>query len=332
MVDFKWIQTSLSLILMFQHSEADRKHLVSRGETTLICENLIQNQQRCINTVWWFSNDSRSTVELVRLGQIRSHKPGRLSLSENCSLTIKNLTGEDAGLYTCRQFDSLNRQTGEDAALDLSVVTIKEQKNGDKVTLSCSVFTHGPCSLTVKWFNDEEELEGSREHQCGAAVELDISGPTFTSSLNFLKCEVEERQPGSVHLFPFRPPSPEEPASTTDPATSPGGTTATASALDLKWLFFIIPAVLVVLVIVFLAVFRSKRRKGGETFRKENMDQPDQDICYTSISFSQKSQTGAQISAREDDENVTYSAVKNSPSSNSDNPNQLYTTATYSNV
>lgn len=70
-----------------------------------------------------FGNNSRSAVELVTLGQIKPHKPGRLSLRENCSLTIKNLTDADAGLYTCQQFNSSGVKISEDADVDLSVVT-----------------------------------------------------------------------------------------------------------------------------------------------------------------------------------------------------------------
>lgn len=91
------------------------------GEITLSCENLEKNQQRCQTTTWMFSN-LNPTVELVVNGQIKSHKPGRLSLGENYSLTIRNLRDEDAGLYTCRQFDSSGGKIGTDTAFDVSVV------------------------------------------------------------------------------------------------------------------------------------------------------------------------------------------------------------------
>lgn len=115
------VEKSSFLCIFF--TEADRKHLISAGEITFTCENLIKNQQRCINTTWAFVNNPSSTVELVTLGQIQSHKPGRLSLSENCSLTVKNLTDEDAGFYICQQFNSSGVQISQDAAVDLSVVT-----------------------------------------------------------------------------------------------------------------------------------------------------------------------------------------------------------------
>lgn len=86
------------------------------------CEKLIQDQQS--STTWLFSGDYRSTVELVADGEVQSYKPGRLILRENCSLTIKNLTAEDAGLYTCRQFESPGgNQIAEDSTFDLAVVS-----------------------------------------------------------------------------------------------------------------------------------------------------------------------------------------------------------------
>ncbi|XP_029705148.1 uncharacterized protein isoform X1 [Takifugu rubripes] len=123
MVAFKWIHAFIFLTFMLQYSDANRKYLTGHQEVTLSCENLIKDQKNCINTSWLFSaSNTSATIELINLGQIKSDKPGRLSLSENCSLTIKNLRGEDSGLYTCRQFNSSGSQTGPDAVIDLSVV------------------------------------------------------------------------------------------------------------------------------------------------------------------------------------------------------------------
>ncbi|XP_056873307.1 uncharacterized protein LOC130516306 isoform X9 [Takifugu flavidus] len=122
MVAFKWIHAFIFLTFMLQYSDANRKYLTGHQEVTLSCENLIKDQKNCIYTTWLFSNPPSAAIELINLGQIKSDKPGRLSLSENCSLTIKNLRGEDSGLYTCRQFNSSGSQTRPDAVIDLSVV------------------------------------------------------------------------------------------------------------------------------------------------------------------------------------------------------------------
>lgn len=98
-----------------------------REDATLGCENVIKNQHKCVNTIWIFSQPtSKAAVELIKLGQIGEGartKSDRLSLTENCSLLIKNLSAEDAGLYGCQQYDSRGQKLGSDAQVYLSVVT-----------------------------------------------------------------------------------------------------------------------------------------------------------------------------------------------------------------
>lgn len=110
-------------ILVLFFTDARRKHLAYQ-EVTLSCDNLIKDQKDCIYTTWLFSNSSlSSSIELFNLGKIKSHKPDRLSLTKNCSLTIKNLRGEDAGRYTCRQFNSTGAHIEPDTNVELSVDT-----------------------------------------------------------------------------------------------------------------------------------------------------------------------------------------------------------------
>ena len=84
------------------------------------------DQNNCDGTTWTFSYLSNRTVELVRLGQIgvdAKTKSDRLSVRENCSLVIKNVTEEDAGRYLCQQYKKAGRYQGQDSQVYLSVVT-----------------------------------------------------------------------------------------------------------------------------------------------------------------------------------------------------------------
>ncbi|KAK1889486.1 Pregnancy-specific beta-1-glycoprotein 5 [Dissostichus eleginoides] len=78
-------------------------------------------------------------------GQIHSEakaKSDRLRVTENCSLVIKNVTEEDAGLYTCKQFRP-GEQQGSFSPVYLSVVTMTEHQDNDEVKLRCCVKTYG---------------------------------------------------------------------------------------------------------------------------------------------------------------------------------------------
>ncbi len=100
---------------------------VRRGhEAILSCENVINDQNNCDATTWNFVNPScTETVELIRLGQIGENtksKSDRLSVTEKCSLVIKNVTDEDAGHYFCQQYKSGQKQ-GSDSVVHLSVIS-----------------------------------------------------------------------------------------------------------------------------------------------------------------------------------------------------------------
>ena len=83
------------------------------------------DQNNCDSINWLFVSRNTGSVELIKLEQIGENakaKSGRLSLTADCSLVIKNVTVEDAGRYTCRQFDRSGQQQGLDSPVYLSVV------------------------------------------------------------------------------------------------------------------------------------------------------------------------------------------------------------------
>ncbi len=100
----------------------DAHVFISSGENVhLSCNNALHD---CKSTVWNYNRFSHSAaVELIGLGikkkDTESHE--RLSLGSDCSLNIKNITEEDYGLYTCRQYVN-DKQQGTDARVYLHVL------------------------------------------------------------------------------------------------------------------------------------------------------------------------------------------------------------------
>jgi len=95
---------------------------ISSGENVhLPCNNDLSD---CKSTTWSYYNSMRhSTVDLIDQGLKKkdTERHERLSLGSDCSLNIKNVTEEDYGFYTCRQYVNGQKQ-GTDTLVDLHVL------------------------------------------------------------------------------------------------------------------------------------------------------------------------------------------------------------------
>ncbi len=101
----------------------DETHVfISSGENVCLpCNNA---RPDCKSTTWIYNGFSHSvTVELIAGGikKKNTEKHERLNLESDCSLNIKNVTKEDYGFYTCRQFVNGQKQ-GTDARVYLHVL------------------------------------------------------------------------------------------------------------------------------------------------------------------------------------------------------------------
>ncbi|XP_067338491.1 uncharacterized protein [Channa argus] len=221
MAEFRRILRVLFLILMIHFTvTGQRSYFTVRDgdDVTLPCGNVRDGQNKCDRTDWMLSDrENNGTVMLVRRGQIEKvqipkSKSDRLSVTENCSLVIKNFTGEDVGRYTCRQFNESGQklpgaQQYQDSVVDVSVVTMTEHKHSDKILIYCYVSTLKHSKPSVKWlFQGKHENHNdvsASPTKYYATLSLPDSHFTSSSMLNSLKCEVTDPD-GKVQQFPFR--------------------------------------------------------------------------------------------------------------------------------
>ncbi|XP_067305960.1 uncharacterized protein [Pseudorasbora parva] len=122
----------------------------------LPCNNALSD---CTSTTWIYNRDSPAvelTAEGIKKNDIERRE--RLSVGSDCSLNIKNVTQEDYGLYTCRQYVN-GQQQGADANVHLHFLHVSvsssssqsEIRSGRSVTLSCQLYSYSfPCDTLVR--------------------------------------------------------------------------------------------------------------------------------------------------------------------------------------
>ncbi|XP_075869143.1 uncharacterized protein LOC142879648 [Nelusetta ayraudi] len=311
MLQSKWI-LSLFFLTMLQFeaaiTESTRRLVQAHSEATLPCENVKLGQKQCKGTTWIFLSKT-SYVELFHYGEVTEDGKEksdrlRLSLSENCSLGIKNVTAEDVGSYTCQQWRGTKESTGdtklaENSVVYLSVVTVTEQWKNDLVRLNCSVSTVGDCPYTVKWqLAGGSDIDGQTSpSSCSASVEVWRPCDNGWSGFQPLRCRVMNKT-GEEKKF-FNPPSICE-------------TPAAWQNLIQHWHFYVGGAAAAFVAVVAAVVIGWKIKSNRR--RKEKADivakEPEDVLSYVTISFT-RSGTDANLH-REDP--VTYSTVRDASS------------------
>ncbi|XP_039454615.1 uncharacterized protein LOC120433106 [Oreochromis aureus] len=307
------------------------------------------------------SRHKQTTVELITHGQIVEEaktKSDRLSVTANCSLLIKKLTVEDVGFYYCQQYkvkETPSKHTlVHQSQVHLSVITLTEHKDTDKVTLSCSVVTHAECHHTVKWLlkgqavDKENKQIVTSQTDCSTTVSILKYYYLYSSRHKILKCEVTDAKTGKVQLFTFSHQTSDDTTATTVESESTTANNKSSANSQHGVLWFIIPAVgLVSLLIVVVVFIRWKRTRGNKTQMDEDtglslnpaetqsapqtsQDSVDPEVSYATISYTK---TNNKVQVRGDDEGdaVTYSTVKahSSSAAATADPSSLYSTVTF---
>ncbi|XP_023812730.1 uncharacterized protein LOC105358100 isoform X2 [Oryzias latipes] len=118
MFDFTSLHFPLFLtwMLTFTDAQTFRQKTVGVGdEVTLKCENGNDFNDGCSRITWLYTNSGKtfSPFEHGKIHKDVGSKSDRLSLTEKCSLVIKKITDEDAGIYNCRQFNTSGHMVTE---------------------------------------------------------------------------------------------------------------------------------------------------------------------------------------------------------------------------
>ncbi|XP_056284867.1 uncharacterized protein LOC130202993 [Pseudoliparis swirei] len=176
------------------------------ADVSLPCGGVSPDQESCDFTTWLFtgSGNTKAVFEDGKIPKDAEDKSDRLSVSENCSLVIKNVSVEDVECYTCRRFTS---GTQEDAEVYLSVVSLTEQRSSDEAAFSCSVSIYSDiCRHTVRWLHEGNRRDVVTSRRPCSAWHIMKKSDLDQKTYELLKCEVTDGYSGKVHQFPLSPP------------------------------------------------------------------------------------------------------------------------------
>lgn len=126
----------------------------------LPCINLLPPV--CSLISWSFFTGSGLTYSLeVSKGQVEAHsdKNNRMSITSNCSLSLRDLKANDAGSYVCLKDGNAITTVYLSLLTITSLSTITNLQPGGNLTLSCILFTYydtGSCKsyssmVNLRW-------------------------------------------------------------------------------------------------------------------------------------------------------------------------------------
>ncbi|XP_058628922.1 uncharacterized protein LOC131538803 [Onychostoma macrolepis] len=177
----------LSSLLTGSSGVIETHVFISSGENVrLPCNNALPD---CKSTVWNY-NGNLTAVELIGSGikktDIERHE--RLSLGSDCSLNINNVTKEDYGIYTCRQY--VNNKQGPDARVFLHVLHVSSSSSssqteisaGRSVTLSCQLYSFSFAGVSCDDLIRSEKIELFWVNQTGVNLTISDSGYQISAS------------------------------------------------------------------------------------------------------------------------------------------------------
>ncbi|XP_028298728.1 uncharacterized protein LOC114461088, partial [Gouania willdenowi] len=256
-----------------------------------------------------------STIDtIVSDGQINEDSPqaDKLSLGRRCSLTITNISSEDAGVYRCYYRNTY------DTNVYLNILTLSANQSTDPVggvTLTCSLWRYTGIYCvegSLRWLDEErdelkqdgDEVYKSRQKKC-------VSDLIITHQINHSRrytCQFVINNEVKIS------------ADYTLVSTAPVDLTSDSTPNKIIFITIIVASVglLTILVIVGLTVFIKSRRKTGAAEdapkRARVPDGEESSVTYVTVSYRNRNQEALPSSEvrepEEGEEEVTYATVK----------------------
>ncbi|XP_036066493.1 uncharacterized protein LOC118598170 [Oryzias melastigma] len=137
-----------------------------------------RSSNQCSDVLWLYDRDLQSgTINKAKTPENSPVQASRLSVSRNCSLTIRNITDEDAGRYVCWIGKS-------DALVYLNILNISSSDVNGRVDLTCSMkrFNDRLCEQNSFIWMDETRTELSDKNS-----EFEVKNQTNCDSVLTVK-------------------------------------------------------------------------------------------------------------------------------------------------
>ncbi|KAM9840691.1 uncharacterized protein ACBR49_016055 [Aulostomus maculatus] len=136
----------------------------------LPCSQVPSSQPPCYLLQWLYNRNRLKTETVFNNGKVEN-RADRLHVDPHCSLTITNVTAQDAGSYTCRPDGQ------HDITVYLSVMTVSPSppdavlKRDHNITLACSLSRYPelrPCQQnSIRWVKEGSTLtDDVTQHNC----------------------------------------------------------------------------------------------------------------------------------------------------------------------
>ncbi|XP_028296433.1 uncharacterized protein LOC114458263 [Gouania willdenowi] len=173
------LQLTLLFVLVLGGSSDDILIYHRAGDEVIMsCNNVNSSETSCSLINWLYYRDRFTIDIIVSDGQINEDSPqaDKLSLGRRCSLTITNISSEDAGAYSCYYGNTYEHNT----YVYLTILTLSANQSIDPVggvTLTCTLWRNhldSVCEYGSLLLLDEEsaELERKDEKSCLSSLTI----------------------------------------------------------------------------------------------------------------------------------------------------------------